>query len=431
MVNYRYDLEKMKQLSQKDTVDINNKLQNLLLQQASNKNLLTKDIEQIKLANTNKVNDINVRFLQFREAIHQKLVRLDTSIHSVSDAALAQIKVIEEKTPDRDYFKKLFEKFPNTDFIKMRFDKLNKLPDKEFINNHFTDLPKIQFIKNNFDKLPTEQFVKKRFDDLPTKLFIKNNFDKLPNEQFVKKHFDDLPKGKFVHNQFQQLPKKQELVSTIQNQGNSFSYQLNHQYNRIDALFSIHNIIKLNYPLPIMNDWAISSDFAHVLATKIMSKEKPTIVDVGSGISTLISGYIAKKIGGQVISLEHNKDFFEQTNEMISNHELQDYIKLYFCPLKKYTINKKSWQWYDISKIKFPNTIDILTVDGPPGNIQINSRFPAVPILNKYITLDTTVLLDDGAREDEQEIANMWVAGFGFSSEMLKSHKGIIILQKK
>jgi hypothetical protein len=230
----------------------------------------------------------------------------------------------------------------------------------------------------------------------------------------------------------QNLDIKKELVQLIVNKSNlihgSQKYELKTAYDRIDALFSIYKILDIIHPLPIMNEWAISSDFAHHLLKTIMSKESGNIIDIGSGISTIISGYALKKRGhGKVISLEHDEIYYNQTFEIIKQHQLDSYVELHYCPLTKYNINGQEWLWYDIDNINFNGTISIITVDGPPGNTQEMSRYPAIPILEKHINSNTTILLDDGDREDEKKIAEKWRKEHNLKCNYVKLHKGLFV----
>ena len=51
----------------------------------------------------------------------------------------------------------------------------------------------------------------------------------------------------------------------------------------------------------------------------------------------------------------------------------------------------------------------MVLVDGPPGNIQQNSRFMALPIvLEAFKNTQIDILLDDYNRKQEKETVKMW-----------------------
>ena len=76
--------------------------------------------------------------------------------------------------------------------------------------------------------------------------------------------------------------------------------------------------------------------------------------------------------------------------------------------------------------------IDLLVVDGPPGNIQSLSRYPALPLLYRHLSDRSIVILDDGHRDDEKKIVALWEKEFSnLSPEFLDLEKGAYIIRMK
>lgn len=211
----------------------------------------------------------------------------------------------------------------------------------------------------------------------------------------------------------------------------SLQYQINDTYYRMDALMSIHHILKLRQPLPIMRSWTITADYGHALMQQILSRNDGDVLDVGSGISTIIAGYAIEKRGnGKVIAIEHDEPYYRHTAELVRQHGLDHIVTVHHCPIVKHEIDGKSWQWYDISKIKNSiSNVQVISVDGPPGTLQDLSRYPALPLLNASLPKEKVILLDDGARDDEQKIAERWKKEFGLTIDYTKSIKGLFILR--
>ena len=73
----------------------------------------------------------------------------------------------------------------------------------------------------------------------------------------------------------------------------------------------------------------------------------------------------------------------------------------------------------------------MLIVDGPPRIINKNARYPAIPLLKKFITDDTVILLDDGRRKDEQNTVELWLKELDkFKAEYFNTEKGTFKLSK-
>lgn len=211
---------------------------------------------------------------------------------------------------------------------------------------------------------------------------------------------------------------------------NHLQLQVNDIYYRMDALMSIHNVLKFRQPLPIMQSWMITADYAHALLQLILSKKDGDVLDVGSGISTLIAGYGVEKRGnGKVISIEHEEQYFKHTQALVKLHNLENFVEVYYCPIVKHEIKGESWLWYDISKVTSFSNVQVISVDGPPGKLQKLSRYPVLPLLHSRLPKNIAVLLDDGARDDEQQTAERWKQEFGLTVEYTNSIKGLFILR--
>ncbi len=204
-----------------------------------------------------------------------------------------------------------------------------------------------------------------------------------------------------------------------------------HQYRQIESMFSLFSLLKLSHPLPPMRGWAVSPDFANVIVSLIQEQRPRCILEAGSGVSTLIAGYCLKQVGsGRIFSLEHDERFAEIARANIEKHGLQDIATVVHAPLKKIRIRDKIWLWYDIEPIKAIRSIDMVIVDGPPGDIQKRARYPALPILFDQLSESPTILLDDCARHDEKEIVLSWLRDFdGFVSHEVDTEKGTMVLR--
>ena len=175
---------------------------------------------------------------------------------------------------------------------------------------------------------------------------------------------------------------------------------------------------------------AISSDMANILISKILKTKAKLVLEAGSGLSTILMGYALEKTGGILISLEHDKKFYEKTLADIRLHKLKN-VKLIYAPLQIFNLEGKEWLWYCPEGLKEIESIDILFVDGPPGSAQPLSRYPALPILKDKISNSCTIILDDFFRKDEREIVNIWKSCFfDFELTIYKTQKGTAILRR-
>ena len=202
---------------------------------------------------------------------------------------------------------------------------------------------------------------------------------------------------------------------------------------RIESLLSLYSTIKPDLPLPDMRGWAASPDLLKKIA-EIVIREKPEfIIELGSGASTVIIAYCLRKLGrGRVLSLEHDIEYAAASRDMLSFHGLDGIATVADAPLKEIELNGVKRLWYDLKNVQMDSPIDFLFIDGPPGSLQKLSRYPALPLLHKYFSGATTIVLDDGYREDEKNIAALWEKEYGpFTVEFLDTEKGAFLMRAK
>lgn len=204
---------------------------------------------------------------------------------------------------------------------------------------------------------------------------------------------------------------------------------INNLYKQLEQYHALVDYLKPPYPLPPMRGWAISPDFGRLIIDTVNEHKPKTIVELGSGVSTLMLGLIKEKAGiEEIISVDHDDKFCEETRRRLVNFGIDQNISLNFCPLKEQAApNGDKYQWYDISGVKFPKKIDLLIVDGPPGNLQPLSRYMAYPAFADNLSKGSLILVDDAAREDEQNMVKKWASeNPGIMAEGVPCEKGAI-----
>lgn len=202
-------------------------------------------------------------------------------------------------------------------------------------------------------------------------------------------------------------------------------------YRQVEALFSMFSTLKLRHPLPPMRTWAISPDFANIVISLIAERRPGLVLEMGSGVSTLLAAYGLQEINeGVVVSLEHDEDFAAISAANVAKHGLQDIATVTYAPLEEVTIRGKSWLWYDVKQLEHLAPIDMLIIDGPPMATQRLARYPVLPLLFQRLSDDAVILLDDADRRDEKEIVKRWLREFdGFCLEKIATEKGAAILR--
>jgi len=188
--------------------------------------------------------------------------------------------------------------------------------------------------------------------------------------------------------------------------------------------------LELKYELPVSADWSAAADFLYLLKEYVQALRPEYIVECSSGVSSLILGRCCQlNQRGRVISLENAEQYAQQTKENISRFGLSGRVKVLHAPLETCKINNSEYQWYGLHQLP-RNRIDMLVIDGPPGFIQKNSRFPALPLLYDLLADKSLVLLDDAARDDEKEIVSLWLDQFpDIEHQYINTERGCSVLK--
>lgn len=198
------------------------------------------------------------------------------------------------------------------------------------------------------------------------------------------------------------------------------------------ALFNIYHTLKPEAPIDFFAGWAASSELASTYIKEILRKKPRIIVEAGSGVSTIVAGYVLKRfsIAGKVISLDHDEKYAQFTREQIEMHNLSEFCEVVYAPIATYTIGGKAHKWYDTSKFDFQkDSVDLLLVDGPIEKLQKSARYPAYPIMKEFMAESAIVIVDDAKRRDEQNMVSEWMKEMNNATIMnVASEKGIICI---
>ncbi|MDX1578583.1 MAG: class I SAM-dependent methyltransferase [Gemmatimonadota bacterium] len=178
--------------------------------------------------------------------------------------------------------------------------------------------------------------------------------------------------------------------------------------------------------------WALDAIFAETIA-QLLNEEPEHVVEAGSGHSSVLIAARLDHLGhGHLTSLDHLEEFAGRTREWIADRGLEDRATVVHAPLAEHEVAGERYTWYsmDAAADRLPARIDLLIVDGPPGKIGKDARWPAVPLLLDRLAPDAVILLDDGDRADETRIAYSWHEMLGGSIRYLPGGKGGWLLRR-
>ncbi len=206
-----------------------------------------------------------------------------------------------------------------------------------------------------------------------------------------------------------------------------------HMQHKIQAIGEIQKLLPFRAPIQPMTGWAATPELAVTVLRHIILHKPDTIVEFGSGVTTLISGYGLETYHttGKLVSLDHDPDYAKRTRIELEQHALSGFVELRIAPLKPVDCGGNPHTWYDSSQLTFQSGIDLLIVDGPPVKTERYARYPALPLLINDLSPECTIILHDTNRAEEATIVERWLNEFpDFIADKRHTEKGITILNR-
>jgi hypothetical protein len=155
------------------------------------------------------------------------------------------------------------------------------------------------------------------------------------------------------------------------------------------------------------------------VANEVSYAERRTIVELGSGVSTILLARLARQLGGRIWALEHHPGWAGWVRRALERDGLGDVATVLDAPLEPHPAAIDGAPWYAPGALaELPGSgVELLLVDGPPGYGEgmARSRYPALPVLRERLAEGAIVVLDDAQRDGEGEILDAWERDQGFS----------------
>jgi predicted O-methyltransferase YrrM len=155
----------------------------------------------------------------------------------------------------------------------------------------------------------------------------------------------------------------------------------------------------------------------------ILTNRRRTIVECGSGVSTIYMARLLRGEEGHVHALEHDAGWASTVQGILAAEGLSDVATVLHAPLEPHPLSRDGNDWYAprVAEELLALTPDLLLVDGPHGGARRRlARYPALPFFRPVLGRSSTVVLDDIQRPGEQELLALWEEEAGMEFRRLK-----------
>lgn len=181
----------------------------------------------------------------------------------------------------------------------------------------------------------------------------------------------------------------------------------------VEAMFQLFSRFDLRAAMPASGRWALEPNGLLRIVDLIARRPINTIVELGSGTSTLWLSYALEKrgTGGRIISLDHEPHFAAITRSTLAAHGFEDGpAEVRDAPLTPDVLDGHPSPWYDRQAVETIKDIDLLLIDGPPKSSGDLARYPALPVLLSRLAPGAIIVVDDAARPEETAMVKRWLA---------------------
>jgi predicted O-methyltransferase YrrM len=197
-------------------------------------------------------------------------------------------------------------------------------------------------------------------------------------------------------------------------------------YRQSEFYSQLLRLLDLDAPIPSTRSWAASPDVLLTLLHHAKRSNPKTILDLGSGMSTLVLAKSAP--AAKVFSIDNSSEYAGKTKEMLSLHKVIN-AEVRVAPL---TAHASGVDWYDVSQLADISDIDLLFIDGPPGSKNDRARHPALYECLSKLSPRAIVVIDDAGRDGEKDMAQEFAKALpNHSLEFLSHEKGTAVLLPK
>lgn len=177
---------------------------------------------------------------------------------------------------------------------------------------------------------------------------------------------------------------------------------------------SLPHLVSLAPPPLGWTKSALSPTAIRLITNDILINQRRNAIEFGSGLSTIYLGKALERNSGQLVSVEHDRDWFELVSMWVEEAGISETVKLIHSPLDH--SNVPSWYGFEPIRTQLGDgPIDCVIVDGPPTHDPANatSRAPAADFVKERLSESFSVFLDDADRKAERQIAEGWARELG------------------
>lgn len=155
------------------------------------------------------------------------------------------------------------------------------------------------------------------------------------------------------------------------------------------------------------NPWAMKPWKLEFLIGLIEKKPPRCVLELGSGVTTLVLAALAEKHGFELLSLENYHGSIGRLHRLSGGLDCARHIRVQQCVLgRKRSPGGASYFWFNANLEAYRGRFDFVVVDAPAGRLV--GRRGTLPEIEPYLAEGHRIVLDDCNRRHERACLAEW-----------------------
>ncbi len=165
-----------------------------------------------------------------------------------------------------------------------------------------------------------------------------------------------------------------------------------------------------------LGGWSLDAPTINFLDAAIERDRPGSILEFGSGISTLCLAHFASRGASEgaaprIYSIDQDAAFMDESQRLLETWDLDGAVTFLHAPLTSRTIADRQISSYDLDESTVRSLLggdqpEIVLIDGPAA--EEGARVSTLPLVRSLVAPGARVLLDDALRDGEIRAATAW-----------------------
>jgi predicted O-methyltransferase YrrM len=143
----------------------------------------------------------------------------------------------------------------------------------------------------------------------------------------------------------------------------------------------------------------------------VENKPPRCVLELGSGVTTVVLAALADKHGFELLSLEHYPGAVRDLHRLTDGMACAQHIRVQRCGLaRKRPVEGRRYYWFNADLEAYRGRFDFVLIDAPMA--RLTGRRGALPEIEPYLDADHRLVLDDSTRRHERACLAEWLRRF-------------------